>query len=122
MSDGQVRTVGARYPLHELEVLVGWPTAAELASATGASVAAVEKWRLRGLSHEQADRLAVRFGWHPILVWPEWLDAERYAAADVDARALRPARVTPKMGEAGSIGEKRDRLAQRRREGLAMAG
>lgn len=116
------RMCGARYPLHELEALIGWPTAAELAQATGATVAAVDKWRLRGLSHEQADRLAVHFGWHPILVWPEWIDAERHLAADVDVKALRPVRVTPKMGEAGSIGDKRARVAKRRRERLAMAG
>lgn len=115
------RTRGARYPLHELEVLIGWPTAAELAAALGVTVAAVEKWRLRGLSHEQADRLAVACGWHPVLVWPEWLEAERHLAADVDAKAVRPVRRTPKMGEVGSLGEKLERSAERRRE-VALAG
>lgn len=38
--------------------------------------AAVKKWRVRGLSEEQADRLDCAFNLHPVLLWPGWLDGE----------------------------------------------
>ncbi|CAN5530710.1 hypothetical protein BH10ACT1_BH10ACT1_33450 [soil metagenome] len=71
---GRGRPIGPRYPLHELEEWLGWPTANELASVLGASRAAVKGWRVRGLSERQADELACRFNLHPMLLWPGWLE------------------------------------------------
>lgn len=33
----------------------------------------IHRWRHFGLSPWQADRMAVRLGSHPALIWPEWL-------------------------------------------------
>lgn len=109
------RLVGVRYPLHELEVLLGWPLAVELAEAVGVSVAAVGQWKVRGLSHRQADRLACWFGYHPAELWPEWLDFEQIPSGE--ARARRPQRVRPIMhGAIGSNAEMADRAYRRRIE------
>lgn len=65
----------ARFPLHDLESRLGWPLAADLAHNVNASLAAVRKWKIRGLSWWQADELACRFDWHPVEVWGvDWLD------------------------------------------------
>jgi hypothetical protein len=63
----------ARYPLADLEALVGCSTSAELAERVGVTRQAVHQWRHRGLSERQADEVACRLGWWPGLVWPEWL-------------------------------------------------
>ncbi|CAN5881659.1 hypothetical protein BH23ACT2_BH23ACT2_24290 [soil metagenome] len=86
------RSSGARYPLHELEVLLGWPTAAQLAAELGVSKMVVAQWRVRGLSHPQADRVACHFNLHPVLLWPEWVDALTYDV--VDPKDLWPPRVS----------------------------
>jgi hypothetical protein len=65
--------VSGRYPLADLEALVGRPSAAELAERMGVSGQVVRQWRCRGLSERQADEVACRLGWWPGLVWPEWL-------------------------------------------------
>ncbi|CAN5882859.1 hypothetical protein BH23ACT2_BH23ACT2_26480 [soil metagenome] len=52
---------GARYPLHELEILLGWPTANQLTAELGVTAAAVAQWRIRGLSHRMADQVACCF-------------------------------------------------------------
>lgn len=38
--------------------------------------------RDRGLTESMADRLCIRFGLHPLLVWPDWLDAASVLCAD----------------------------------------
>ncbi len=37
--------------------------------------ATVQNWRRRGLNERQADHAAVRLGFHPASIWPEWWDA-----------------------------------------------
>lgn len=64
---------GPRYPVQRLEVLIGRPSAAEMALRFGTTRDAVVKWRARGLSERQADDLACRCGLWPGLVWPTWL-------------------------------------------------
>lgn len=34
----------------------------------------VYRWQREGLSVYQADRVAIRLGLHPVLIWPQWLD------------------------------------------------
>ncbi len=85
------RSLAARYPLHELEVLLGWPTANQLAAELGVSKAVVKQWRNRGLSHTRADEVACHFNIHPVLLWPEWVEARRFDDVD-DPKDLNPPR------------------------------
>lgn len=47
---------------------------ARLALRLGISHEAARNARKRGLNDRQADRFAVRCGWHPVQVWPEWFN------------------------------------------------
>jgi len=108
-------SVGARYPLHELEALLRWPLVDELAEMCGVTEAAVKGWKIRGLSHDQADRLACRFGYHPALVWTDWIACVQHPRG-TPHQAVRPRRVTPAYGE-GSPGERVERALRRQRVG-----
>lgn len=57
-----------------LEALAGRPTAREIADRCGTTRDNVQAWRRRGLSEWAADQVASALGWHPALVWPDWLD------------------------------------------------
>lgn len=106
--------VAARYPLHELEALLGWPIQAELAEECGVTWVAVQGWIRRGLSWAQADELATRFGYHPIEVWgADWF--EQYVPPD-HPRAQPPKREQPAYGAIGSYAEKSVRGMRRKRE------
>jgi hypothetical protein len=105
--------VVARFPLHDLEALIGWPTARELAEAVGVTVEAVEGWKNRGLSWRQADDLACRFNYPPAFVWgaDDWCEA--YVPPD-HPRAARPPRKRPGpydgVGSASELAERTSRL------------
>lgn len=60
---------------------------AGLAVALGMSRSAVQAGRTRGLSADQADRYAVRAGYHPSLVWPSWFDDAEDDARDAERLA-----------------------------------
>jgi hypothetical protein len=45
-----------------------------LARALGADRAQVGRWERTGVSPCTADRLAIRLGFHPVELWPEWFD------------------------------------------------
>lgn len=47
---------------------------AELGLQLGASRTTLRRWRTKGLTEDQADTLAIRCGWLPFEIWPEWLD------------------------------------------------
>lgn len=68
----RTRPRGPRYPLAELERLVGHPSTADLARRTGLDAREVARYRTQGLTHEAADRAAVAFGLHPLNVWPSY--------------------------------------------------
>lgn len=54
---------------------------------------AMKRYTERGLTAEQADRLACRAGFHPAEVWPSWWeDAERAAYQEFRARKNETAR------------------------------
>lgn len=110
-----------RFPLHDLERLLGWPLAVDLAEDVGATVAAVQQWKIRGVSHRRADQLAVRFGYHGAEVWgPAFFDDVKVPADD--PRAQHPARVRPTIhGAVGSLAEMAGR-DRRRREEMATVG
>ncbi len=85
---------GHRYPLHEIERILDWPTQRELADILGVTEVAVESWKYRGLSHKQADELATRFNHHGVELWgQEFLDAPMHPAGT----DTRPKRVKPKL-------------------------
>lgn len=80
---------GARWPLGPLANLVGSHRACVAASTTPKAIRAAG-----GLTDRQADRAAVRCGYHPSEVWPEWFtyrDAVSLAFATIAAE-LRAAR------------------------------
>lgn len=109
---GRIRK--ARFPLHDLEALIGWPIHKDLAAELGVSLAAVKGWATRGVTYLQADDLAGHFGLHPLEVWgPDWL--EPYVPPG-HPRAEWPAREAPTGYCIGSTAEKQTRLATRRRE------
>lgn len=43
-----------------------------LARALGVHRANATRWRRDGITMNTADRIAVRLGWHPVEIWPEW--------------------------------------------------
>ena len=109
----QPGTVGVRYPLHELEALIDWPSKAEMAATVGTSETAVAQWRVRGLSHRQADELAILYGHHPAVVWPGWLAYEHVPSSPLVDR--RPARKRPTIhGAIGSPAELATRSSMER--------
>ena len=63
-----------RYPLEPLARLVGASSYTSLARELGVSGSMLSVYRTKGLTDAAADRLAVRAGWHPAEVWPEWFD------------------------------------------------
>lgn len=106
--------VSARFPLHELEALLGWPLAHELADMTGVSKHVVGAWKRRGLSWEQASDLADRFGYFPTEIWGrDWWEP---VVPKGHPRSGKPPRVKPKHGAIGSLAEQMDRVGARGRQ------
>jgi len=67
-----------RWPLDGLQALVAgrYETHSALARAIGIQTTIVDRAAERGLSDAQADRWAVRLGYHPMSVWGwAWIDA-----------------------------------------------
>lgn len=64
----------------------------DLAAALGVSLVALRKHRIRDLSLDVADQLAIRAGWHPAEVWPDWweltaaVDAERTERTEAERK------------------------------------
>lgn len=90
-----MKLIGHRYPLHEIERILDWPTQRELAEILGVSETAIESWKRRGLSHQQADELATRFNHHGVELWgQDFLDAPMY----IKGTEPKPERVRPASG------------------------
>ena len=71
-----------RYPLEPLAGLMG-TTLADACRHLGVSGSVQKEYRERGVTAKVADRLAAKAGFHPAVVWPEWLD-DQIAAAEVE--------------------------------------
>lgn len=57
----------------DASIVVGSP---RLADICGVSQRTVHRWRAGGrMNHYTADRVAIRLGLHPCLIWDDWLDA-----------------------------------------------
>lgn len=63
-----------RYPLDTLREAMGSPSWNGLGRALGISGATLYEYRERGLTALVADRLAIKAGLHPAMVWPSWVD------------------------------------------------
>jgi lambda repressor-like predicted transcriptional regulator len=72
-----------RYPFDALRDVVDPAherTNLEVAEALGLQPRQLERYRRQGVTDCAADRLAVRAGTHPAVIWPEWGHAEVGAA------------------------------------------
>ena len=87
--------VGHRYPLHEIEKILGWPLSQDLADIFGVTPGTVEAWKSRGLTHEVADRLASQLNHHGVEVWGQvFIDYPQYPPGT----NVKPERVKPTAG------------------------
>lgn len=57
------------FSLADLERRLDNPGAQQLARRLGVRDRTIHRWRIEGLTFDQADRLAVRVGFHPANVW-----------------------------------------------------
>lgn len=81
-----------RFPLEPLLEAIGRPCMAQLARRVGEHPRETYRWRDRGLSERQADRVACRLGLHPARIWPGWFEvAERRVLVGVARAALERA-------------------------------
>lgn len=78
-------TKGPRFRLDALAERHGC-TLAALAGLCNLSGSTWKQYRDGGVSERVADRLAVKLGYHPAEVWPEWLDVSM-AKAEVECAA-----------------------------------
>lgn len=60
------------FDLDVLEVAMGGICGLDVARRLGINARQVHRWRKTGLTVHQADVLAVRAGFHPAEVWPDW--------------------------------------------------
>lgn len=67
-------TLPRPFPLEPLEDLLRAESLADVADQLRTTVRNVQRLRQDGLTHRLADRYACAAGWHPGLVWPEWLE------------------------------------------------
>jgi len=63
-----------RWPVAPLWDVAEATSAHHLAELLGVSDRTVVRWLVVGLLDTQADRMAVRLGYHPSMLWPEWFD------------------------------------------------
>lgn len=80
---------GARYPFAPLAEAMQLPEP-KAARELGISGSTEQEYRRDGISERVADRLAVKAGLHPFVVWPE-MAAAHVAEADAEKRRRRAA-------------------------------
>lgn len=61
-----------RFDLHPLADAIGAESDRDIAQATNTCRRTVQRWKHDGMSVDQADRAAVRAGYHPANIWPDW--------------------------------------------------
>lgn len=61
-----------RFPIEDLQRVINAETDADIANATGFCRRTVQRWRHNGLTAINADRAAIRAGYHPANIWPHW--------------------------------------------------
>ena len=65
------RTTAYRFPLAEVPA----PNLSELSRRTGYPLRTIQRWRIDGIPYWSADRVAIRLGVHPSLIWTDWYAA-----------------------------------------------
>lgn len=60
------------FPMQALEKALRWPGSGRMGMLMGVHPRQVQRWRHNGLTLAQADLAAVRCGFHPSEVWPDW--------------------------------------------------
>jgi lambda repressor-like predicted transcriptional regulator len=65
-----------RYPFGPVIERSGCRSVAAVAQKTGFPLRTVQRWAHLGVTDNYADRLAVRLGFHPSEIWPEWFPQE----------------------------------------------
>lgn len=69
------RSISIRFPL---AAITGYNNC-ELARRTGYPVRTIQRWTTTGIPYYSADRLAIRLGVHPAIIWPNWYTASYHA-------------------------------------------
>lgn len=64
--------MNGRFDLQPLAALLGATCDSEIAHATDTCRRTVQRWKHDGMSADQADRAAIRAGYHPANIWPDW--------------------------------------------------
>lgn len=78
-------TLERRWPVDEIDALVGPMSDREFALRAGVTRRTVQRWRHEGgVPDSIADRTAIRFGYHPTLIWPRWNDHVSIDEPEVD--------------------------------------
>lgn len=62
-----------RYPLEALAARMGC-SVHRMGERLQVAGSTLQEYRQRGLTPRIADRLAIRAGYHPALIWPTWID------------------------------------------------
>ena len=62
------RSISIRFPL---STITGYNNC-QLARRTGFSIRTIQRWTTTGIPLYSADRLAIRLGFHPATIWPNW--------------------------------------------------
>ena len=68
------RTTAYRFPLAEVPT----PNLSELSRRTGYPLRTIQRWRVDGIPYWSADRVAIRLGIHPSLIWTDWYAARQH--------------------------------------------
>ena len=65
------RTPSHRFPLADVPAR----NLSDLSRRTGYPLRTIQRWRLNGIPYWSADRVAIRLGIHPALIWTNWYAA-----------------------------------------------
>lgn len=63
-----------KFPVKPLAAKVGNGTVLDLSRVLGVKYNSLTHWIQDGIPEYTADRVAVKFGFHPVEIWPEWFD------------------------------------------------
>lgn len=83
---GKVHRVSPRLPLDPLLDL--YESRLGLARALKVDARQVQRWCRYGVSFHTADELAVSLGFHPIELWPRWMEVGEEAARQREANRI----------------------------------
>lgn len=59
-----------RFPLDQVD----YANFCDLSRRSGYPLRTIQRWKTTGIPLYSADRLAIRLGTHPAIIWPQWID------------------------------------------------